>query len=44
MEGVVVAFFSGCLMNSFLFDSLQGHFWLFLSAALLSSGDKMGSE
>lgn len=36
LQGVVVAMASGCLMNSFLFDSHQGHFFAFLSAVLLA--------
>jgi O-antigen ligase len=34
LQGVVVAMASGCLMNSLLLDSLQGHFFAFLAAVL----------
>ncbi|MBM9602672.1 O-antigen ligase family protein [Desulfopila inferna] len=37
VQGVVVAMAVGCLMNSFLFDSHQGHFWAFLSGLYFSS-------
>ncbi len=37
LQGVIVAMLSGCLMNSFFYDSLQGHFFIFLSALLLTS-------
>jgi O-antigen ligase len=37
VQGVVVAMAVGCLMNSFLFDSHQGHFWAFLSGIYFSS-------
>lgn len=36
LHGVVVALLAGSLMNSLLFDSQQGHFYLFMSAALLA--------
>jgi O-antigen ligase len=36
LQGVVVAMASGCLMNSFLFDSHQGHFYAILSALLMT--------
>lgn len=36
LQGVVLALLSGSLINSLLFDSQQGHFYLFMSAALLS--------
>lgn len=45
LQGVVLAMATGCLMNSFLFDSHQGHFWAFLSALFLSrqySNDQSG--
>ncbi len=35
-QGVIVAMMTGCLMNSFLFDSHQGHFWAFLTAVYCS--------
>lgn len=38
-QGVVLALLSGSLMNSLLFDSQQGHFYLFMSAALLAGND-----
>lgn len=34
LQGVVVAMACGCLMNSFLYDSHQGHFYAILSAIL----------
>jgi len=36
LQGVVVSMAIGCLLNSFLYDSLQGHYFAFLSAVLLS--------
>ncbi|MBE0583417.1 MAG: O-antigen ligase family protein [Desulfofustis sp.] len=36
LQGVVGALLAGSLMNSLLFDSQQGHFYLFMSAALLA--------
>lgn len=38
VQGVVIAMAAGCLANSFLFDSQQGHFYAFLSSVLLASG------
>ncbi len=35
-QGVIIAMLTGCLMNSFLFDSHQGHFWAFLTAVYCS--------
>jgi len=32
-----VAMAAGCIMNSFLFDSHQGHFWAFLSGVYFSA-------
>ncbi len=37
LQGVVVSMAIGCLFNSFLYDSLQGHYFSFISAVLLSS-------
>jgi O-antigen ligase len=37
LQGIVLTMATGCLMNSFLFDSHQGHFYAFLSALLLAS-------
>jgi len=37
LQGVVLTMATGCLMNSFLFDSHQGHFYAFLSALLLAA-------
>lgn len=34
LQGVVVAMATGCLMNSFLFDSHPGHFYAIISAIL----------
>lgn len=36
LQGVVTAMIVGCIMNSFLYDSHQGHFWAILSAVHLS--------
>lgn len=36
LHGVLLSMLAGCLMNSLLFDSQQGHFFLFMSAALLA--------
>jgi len=36
LQGVLVAMLSGSLMNSLLFDSQQGHFYLLMSAALMT--------
>ena len=35
LQGIVLTMATGCLMNSFLFDSHQGHFFVFLSALFL---------
>lgn len=37
MQGIVLTMAAGCLMNSFLFDSHQGHFFAFLAGLLLAS-------
>lgn len=39
-HGVLLALLAGSLMNSLLFDSQQGHFYLFMSAALLAGTDR----
>ncbi|MBT8354311.1 MAG: O-antigen ligase family protein [Desulfofustis sp.] len=39
LHGVLLALLAGSLMNSLLFDSQQGHFYLFMSGALLATGD-----
>ncbi len=36
-QGVILSMAAGCLANSFLFDSHQGHYFAFLSGILLSS-------
>lgn len=36
VQGVIVSMVVGCLMNSFLFDSHQGHYYAFLSALFLT--------
>jgi len=36
LQGVVISMASGCLMNSFLFDSHQGHFYAILTALLIA--------
>jgi len=38
LQGVLLSMLAGSLMNSLLFDSQQGHFYLFMSAALLADG------
>jgi len=37
VQGVILSMVMGCMMNSFLFDAHQGHFFAFLSALLFSS-------
>jgi O-antigen ligase len=37
IQGVVITMATGCMMNSFLFDSHQGHFYAFISALFFSS-------
>lgn len=44
LQGVVIAMFCGCLMNSFLFDSHQGHFFAILSAILISGRTKVSNS
>lgn len=45
LQGVVMAMGAGCLMNSFLFDSHQGHFFAIISALLYAgSGTITGIE
>lgn len=39
LHGVLLALLAGSIMNSLLFDSQQGHFYLFMSAALLAACD-----
>jgi O-antigen ligase len=36
-QGVILAMIVGCLMNSFLLDSHQGHLWAFLSGICFAS-------
>lgn len=36
LQGIAVSMFLGCLMNSFLFDSHQGHFFAIISAVMLA--------
>lgn len=40
LQGVVVAMTAGCFINSFLYDTHQGHFFAFLSAILIASAPK----
>lgn len=42
MQAVVLTMASGCMMNSFLFDSHQGHFYAFISALLFASSRPCG--
>lgn len=44
LQGVVVAMAFGCLMNSFLYDSHQGHFFAFLSGILLADPWQLPDE
>lgn len=37
VQGVILAMATGCIMNSFLFDSHQGHFYAFLSGIFFAS-------
>jgi O-antigen ligase len=39
LQGVILAILAGSMMNSLLFDSQQGHFYLFMSCALLAGGE-----
>ncbi len=39
-QGVLMAMLIGCTLNSFLFDTHQGHFWAILSAIYFSSLSK----
>ncbi len=36
LQGVTVSMAVGCLMNSLLFDSLEGHYFVFLSSIILA--------
>lgn len=40
LQGVIISMATGCLLNSFLYDSQQGHFFAFLAAALLASSQR----
>ncbi len=40
VQGVVLAMMMGCIMNSFLFDSHQGHFYAFLSGIFFASSKR----
>ncbi len=42
VQGIVLTMATGCIMNSFLFDSHQGHFFAFLSALFFSSPETRG--
>jgi O-antigen ligase len=37
VQGIVLAMAAGCIMNSFLFDSHQGHFFAFLSGIFFAA-------
>ncbi len=37
VQGVILSMVAGCVMNSFLFDSHQGHFFAFLTGLFFSS-------
>jgi O-antigen ligase len=43
LQGVVLSMTVGCLMNSFLFDTHSGHFFIILSAVLSIPAVKTGS-
>ena len=40
VQGVILAMMTGCIMNSFLFDSHQGHFYAFLSGIFFASAPR----
>jgi len=40
LQGVVVSMATGCLLNSFLYDSQQGHYFIFLSCIFLATSQK----
>jgi len=40
VQGIVLAMAAGCLMNSFLFDSHQGHFYAFLSGIFFAASPR----
>lgn len=40
LQGVIISMMAGCLMNSFLFDSMQGHYYAFLVALIFSSSQQ----
>ena len=42
MQAVVLTMATGCMMNSFLFDSHQGHFYAFISALFFASSRSCG--
>jgi O-antigen ligase len=44
IQGIVLTMATGCIMNSFLFDSHQGHFFAFLSALFLSAPKTQASH
>jgi O-antigen ligase len=44
IEGVALAMALGCLANSFIFDSQQGHFFVFIMALLLADGDSIATN
>ena len=44
VEGVALAMALGCLANSFLFDSQQGHFFILMTALLLAEIGAGGKE
>jgi O-antigen ligase len=40
LQGITLAMAAGCLINSMLYDSLEGHFFVFLSSVLLAAPNK----
>lgn len=44
LQGIALSMFLGCLMNSFLFDSHQGHFFAILSAVMLAVPEERVSQ
>ncbi|MCL2881115.1 MAG: O-antigen ligase family protein [Treponema sp.] len=44
IEGLTLAMALSCLVNSHLFDSQQGHFYILITALLLAGGGKVANE
>ena len=41
LQGIVVSMATGCLLNSFLYDSQQGHYFVFLACVFLATSKKL---